>query len=70
MKPFGIGFLRSRVKVLLSSYSEICNTITAQTSLLRLRSCPFKKVYWLTISCRGETGGERSQKSRSRDAAF
>ena len=44
MKLFGIAFLRLSVKVLLSLYSEIRNTITAQTSLL-LRSCAFKKVY-------------------------
>jgi hypothetical protein len=37
MKRFGIASLRSRVKVLLSLNSEIRNTTTAQTSLLRLR---------------------------------
>jgi len=45
MKLFGIALLRLSVKVLLSPYSEIRNTITAQTSLLRLRFCAFHKVY-------------------------
>jgi hypothetical protein len=36
--------LWSRVKVLLSLQSEIRNA-HAQTSLLRLRSCAFHKVY-------------------------
>jgi len=36
----------------------------AQTSLLRLRSCAFHKVCWLTIFRRGETGGERPHKMK------
>src|ERR1019366_4786399 len=35
MKLLGVAFLRLRVKVLLSLYSEIRRTITAETSLLR-----------------------------------
>jgi hypothetical protein len=42
----------------------------AQTSLLRLRSCVFHKVYWLTIFRRGETGGERPHKMKLRIAPF
>ena len=52
---------------------SFCFAARLRPALIRasrvLPSAP-QKVYWLTISCRGETGGERSQKSRSLHAAF
>jgi len=42
----------------------------AQTSLLRLRSCAFHKVYLCTSDQPAETGGERPHKMKSPQTPF
>ena len=60
--------MRAPSKVVFSSVLTISNPPRLELPVVpfRLFCTPDQKLYWLTIFCRGETGGERSHKRGSK----